>query len=202
MKWRKKKRFMELWYCVVFCSRCVLVYAEFFGYGTEFVVPFFAKTSDEWFAQELVEAYATFCAEFDGILADVPSVVVQPCEQTEFFLSYGIEVATDGFLSEQTSFCSSKSAVAATDNACHEFAFWVVIGNSLFVDDCLRASRQLRPEVVELHLYVCNLVKCDRCSGVSFFAAASVTTVDVAAEVFSKDVGVQYDVAYLDEVTI
>ena len=117
------------------------MYAEFFCYGTKLVVPFFAKTSDEWFAQELVEANATFCAELDGILADIPSVIVQSGERTEFFLSYGIEVAADGFLSEQTSFCSTKSAVAATDNACHEFAFRVVIGNPLFVDDCLGTSR-------------------------------------------------------------
>ena len=141
MKWKKKKRFIVLWYCFVFCSRCVLVYAEFFCYGTKLVVPFFAKTSDEWFAQELVEAYATFSAKLDGILADVPSVVVQSGERTEFFLSYGIEVAADGFLPEQTSFCSTKSAVAATDNACHEFAFRVVIGNPLFIDDCLGTSR-------------------------------------------------------------
>ena len=38
-------------------------------------------------------------------------------------------------------------------------------------------------------------------SGIAFLAALAVTALDVAAEVFRQDVGVQDDVAHLDEIT-
>ena len=53
----------------------------------EFVVPFFSEASDEWFAQELVETDAAFCAETDGILADVPAMVVQSSQRSKLLLA-------------------------------------------------------------------------------------------------------------------
>lgn len=58
-----------------------LHFQQFFCCDAEFIVPFFAEASDEGFSQELVEADAAFCAEADGVLADVPAMVVKACQR-------------------------------------------------------------------------------------------------------------------------
>ena len=68
----------------------------------KFIVPFFAEAADKGFAEELVEADAAFCAEADGILADVPAMIVQACERPKLLLADGIKMATDRLLPQKT----------------------------------------------------------------------------------------------------
>ena len=110
-------------------------------------------------------------------------------------------MATDWLLLQEAALWSSEGAVAATDDARHKLAFGVGIGNALFVDDCLCACRELRPEVVELRLDVCYFVQRDGCSCLSFLTALAVAALDVAAEVLRQDVRMQDDVADFDEIT-
>ena len=128
-------------------------------------------------------------------------MVIETCQSTQLLLSDRVEVATDGLLSQETALRPSESTIAATDDTRDQFAFGVGIGNTLSVNDRLCSSRELWPKVIELCLYVCYLVHCDRRSGISFFATASVTTVNIAAEILRQDVGMEDDIAYLDEVT-
>ena len=167
----------------------------------KFVIPFLPEASDERFSQELIEADAAFHADADGFLADVPAMIVETRQRPQLLFADRVEVATDGLLSQQASFRASESAVAAANYACHEFAFRVGIGNALPVNDSLRTCGKLWPQAIELCLYVCYLVQRDRRSGITFFAAASVAAVYVAAELLRHDVRVQDDVTYLDEVT-
>ena len=51
-----------------------------FTVGDEGVVPLLTIALDEGLFQELVEADAAFGTEADGILADVPAMVVEACE--------------------------------------------------------------------------------------------------------------------------
>ena len=74
------------------------MFNEEFGHGAELVVPRLAEATDEGLAQELVEADAALCAEADGVLADVPAMVVEADERTELLLADGVEVAADGLL--------------------------------------------------------------------------------------------------------
>ena len=86
--------------------KCMLVRQvlpqEHVGHGAELVVPRLAEAADEGFAQELVEADAALCAEADGILADVPTMVVEAGEGAQLLLADGVEVAADGLLPKET----------------------------------------------------------------------------------------------------
>lgn len=172
-----------------------------FGHGAEFVVPCLAEATDEGFAQELVDADAALGAESDGILADVPAVIVEAGEWAELFLADRVEVAADGFLPEQAAAGAAEGAVAAADDARHQLALGVGIADALAVDDGLRSSRKLVPQGIELCFDVGHFVEGDGGTGVAFLAATSVAAVDVAAEELGEDVGVEDDVAHLDEVT-
>ncbi len=185
--------------------KCMLVRQvlpqEHVGHGAELVVPRFAEAADEGFAQELVEADAALCAEADGILADVPTMVVEAGERAQLLLADGVEVAADGLLSEEAAAGASEGAVAAADDARHQLALGVGIADALAVDDGLCTSRKLVPQGIELCLDVGHFVEGDGGTGIAFLAAASVAAVDVAAEALGEDVTVEDDVAHLDEVT-
>ena len=167
----------------------------------EFVVPFLPEAADEGFAEELIETDATFCAQADGILADVPAMVVEARQCPQLLLADRVEVATDGSLSQETAMRSSESAVAAANDARDQFALGVGIGNALFVDDRLCTSRKLRPQSIELCLNVCYFIHCDRRSGITFLTTSPVTAVNIAAEILRQDVRMENDIAYLDEIT-
>lgn len=179
------------------CQSCVVL----LGHGAKLVIPLLAEAADERFAQELVEADAALCAEADGILADVPAMVVETGERTELLLADGIKVAADGLLLQEAATGTSKGTVAAADDARHQLAFGVGIGNALAVDDCLSASRKLVPQFIEVFLYVGYLVERDGSPCVALLAATSVAALNVAAEELGQDVAVQNDVAHLDEIT-
>ena len=97
--------------------KCMLVRQvlpqEHVGHGAELVVPRFAEATDEGFAQELVEADAALCAEADGILADVPTMVVEAGEGAQLLLADGVEVAADGLLPEEAAAGAAEGTVAA-----------------------------------------------------------------------------------------
>ena len=177
------------------------MYEEFISSCAEFVVPFLPEATDKGFAEELVKAYATFCAQADGILTDVPTMVVETCQCSQFLLADWVEVTADGSLSQETALRSSKSTVAAANDARHQFALWVGISDTLLVDDRLCSCRELRPKIVELSLNVCYLIQCDRRSGITFLTTSPVTAVNIAAEILRQDVRMEDDIAYLNEVT-
>jgi len=110
-------------------------------------------------------------------------------------------VTTDGFLLQEAALWPSEGTVAAADDARHQLAFGVRVADTLFVDDYLSTCRELRPKVVELFLDVDYLVQCNRCTCISFLTATPMTAIYVATKVFRQDVGMQDDIAYLDEIT-
>lgn len=110
-------------------------------------------------------------------------------------------MTTDRLLLQKAAFLPSEGAVTAADDACHKLALRVGIADALFVDDCLRSCRELRPKVVELCLDVRYLVHRDRRTSISLLAATAVAALNVAAEVFCQDVRVQDDIAHLDKIT-
>ena len=74
---------------------------ELLCYDAEFIIPFLAEAADERFAQELVEADAAFCAEADGVLTDVPAMIVEACQGAKLLLTDRVEVAADGLLLQE-----------------------------------------------------------------------------------------------------
>ena len=72
-----------------------------FCYDAKLVVPFLTEATDERFAEELIKADATLFAEVDGILTDVPAMIVEACQGTQLFLANRVEVATDGLLLQE-----------------------------------------------------------------------------------------------------
>ena len=110
-------------------------------------------------------------------------------------------MTADGLPFQEATLRTSEGTVATANDARHQFAFGVRIGNTLSVDDRLCSCRELRPKIVELSLDVCYLIQCDRRSGITFLTTSPVTAVNIAAEILCQDVGVQNDIAYLDEVT-
>lgn len=119
---------------------CLTNNYELFCCGAEFVIPFLAEAADEGFAEELIETDAALCAKANCILTDVPTMIVKPRQCPKFLLANGIEMAADGSLSQEASLRSPESAVTTADNARHQFALRVRVGNTLFVDDCLCSS--------------------------------------------------------------
>ena len=171
------------------------------SYDAKLVVPFPAKASDEWLTQEFVEANLAFCAKSNGFLADVPAMIVQTSQRSQLLFANWVEVTTDRLLLQEATLWASESAIAAANDACHQFSFWVWIANTLFVDNCLSTCRELRPKVVELRFNLRDFVHRDWCSCLSLFATFPMTTLDVAAEVLRQDVRVQDDVADLNQIT-
>ena len=159
------------------------MFEEFISGCAEFVVPFLPEATDKGFAEELVKAYATFCAQADGILTDVPTMVVEACQRAQLLLTDRIKMATDGLPFQKATLRTSEGTVAAANDARHQFAFGVRIGNTLSVDDRLCSCRELRPKIVELCLNVCYLIQCDRRSGITFLTTSPVTAVNIAAEI-------------------
>lgn len=85
---------------------------ELFCGNAEFVVPFLSEAADEGFAQKLVEADAAFCAKMDGILTDIPAMVIEASQRSQLLLADRVEVAADGTLAQKTALRTSKSTVA------------------------------------------------------------------------------------------
>ena len=85
---------------------------ELFCGNAEFVVPILAEAPCKWLAQELIEANLAFCAETDGILTDIPAMVIEASQRSQLLLADRVEVAADGTLAQKTALRTSKSTVA------------------------------------------------------------------------------------------
>ena len=170
---------------------------QLLGGNTEFVIPRLSKSSDKRFLQEHIQGGTKLASQTDGILTDIPSVIVDADESTtESFLPDRIKMATDWPLRQEASLRTSEYTVTLTHNARYEFAFGISICHALLVDNRLSLSRHLRPNIVQLSLYVSNLVQRDRSSSIAILTTESLTLADVAAEVLRDDVGVDYHITY------
>ena len=89
------------------------MYKEFISSCAEFIVPFLPEATDKGFAEELVEANATFGAETDSILTYIPAMVVETCQRAKFFLADRIKMATDGLPFQEATLRTSEGTVAA-----------------------------------------------------------------------------------------
>lgn len=168
--------------------RLVRLSFQHLGYGAEVGIPLLAEATDKWFAEELIEMYATFGAEADGFLADVPAMIVEACERTELLLANRIKVATDGPLLQKTARPAPKDTVPAADDARHQFPFGVGIADALPVNNGLSTSRKLRPKFIELFLDVRHLVQSDRSPSISLLTALAVALLNIAAEELGEQV--------------
>jgi hypothetical protein len=172
------------------------LFLQFIHHLLQLPVPNLAKAADERLLQELIDADATFFAQGNGIFADFPSVIVETRQATHFLLAYGIEVTTDGALSQQTALRATKAAVATAYDTGYQFTFRIGIGYALFVYHRLSLSIQAWPYIIQLVLYVSNLVERNRRSGISFLAATAFALLDVAAEKFRYYVGMHNYIAH------
>lgn len=109
------------------------------GCSAEFIVPCFAETAHQRGSQKLIDTDVAFCTETYSVLTNVPAVVVQSGEGTEFFLANGVKVAADGTLAQQASVWTAKGTVATVHDACNEFAFEIAVCHALAVNDGLRS---------------------------------------------------------------
>ena len=177
------------------------MFFKFVGDVAKLVVPLPAKASDEWLTQEFIEANLSFCAKTNSLLTDVPTMVVQACQRSQLLFANWVEVTTDRLLLQEATLWASESAIAAANDARHQFSFWVWIANALFVDDSLSTCRELRPKVVELRFNLRDLVHRYWCSRISLFATFPMTALDIATEVLRQDIRVQDDIADLNQIT-
>ena len=67
------------------------------GHFAEFVIPFLAKPTNQRFLQELVNTHVQRLPLFHSIVADGPTVIVEPCRPVaERLLPNRIQCTTDG----------------------------------------------------------------------------------------------------------
>ena len=198
MKRQKIERFI-----IVSVSLLVwyFLFDELLCYDAKLVVPFFSEASYQRFSQELIEVNLAFCAKSNGFLTNVPTMIVQSSQRSQLLFANRVEVATDRLLLQEAALWPSESAIAALNDARHQFSFWVWIANALPVDDGLSTHRKLRPKVVELRFNVRDFIHRDWRSCISLFATFPMTGLDIATEVLRQDIRVQDDIAHLNEVT-
>ena len=94
---------------------------------------------------------------------------------------------------------AGEDAVLAADDARHEVALLVGVGDALAVDDALCCGREVGPDVVETVLDLHDLVEGDGCAGLALDTAGTVAGVEVAAELLGQQVRRDEDVANLED---
>lgn len=165
--------------------------------GFQFLVPFLTKTADERCAEELIKGHVELLTLAHCVATNVPAMIVDAYQATaKLLLTDGIEVATDGLVTQQATLAATEGTITATHDAGHQFALGIGIGHTLLVDDSLGRSTQLGPQLVERVLYLGYLVQSDGSSGIALLATTSMTTVDVTTEALGDDVGVHDDIAH------
>ena len=170
---------------------------KFLHHLAEFVVPLLAEAADEGRAEEDVQGHVHFLALDDGILADVPAVVVDAHKTSaELLHTDGIEIATDGLGRQEASTASAEGTIAAANDGGDHIAVGVGIRHSLLVYHCLGTGTELWPQGVQFVFYAGNLVHGDGSTGIALLATEAVALGDVATEALRNDVRVYYHIAH------
>lgn len=123
---------------------------NYFCYLTQFVVPFFAKATNERVFQELVDAKIKLAPFFYRRTTNVPTVILKSAGTIlKAFFANGVESARDGFAPSCASFTISlvggtkattiiaiagKHTVFTINNTCYQIAFAIGVCHTLMVD--------------------------------------------------------------------
>ena len=67
-----------------------MLFLQFLYYGFQLLVPCLAKTADKRLFQELIDTDISFLTQSNGILADIPTMIVDTNQAAHFLFTYGI----------------------------------------------------------------------------------------------------------------
>ena len=173
----------------------------------QFLIPVFAKTTNQWVAQELIKSQVLLNAFGYSHLADSPAIVVQTYKSfAKAFLTDRIKrttyrLAESGLTRSVSLFQSTKAtvfyvlhsiiigkdAILTPDDTRHEITLLIRIGHALLIDYSLSRGREIAPNSIQTILDFSDFIKRDRCPSITLHTAFALADTEVTTELLRQN---------------